>query len=254
MDIVPDRDALASLVIATAGDEDPMTRLRRAVEVNAELGRSGDELVERFVSDARTAGTSWTDIGQAFGTSKQAAQQRYGAGQLQSGTWPGPWAPPARHALEVASEHARSLGHNYVGTEHVLLGLLDTPDAMAAQVLTGLGVSREGILTQALPGPCGPFWHETLAIMPRLKRALELAIRTADGLGHSQANTEHLLAAIIQVPDALAIELLDCLGVTARDLLGAIAVRLGVQPARLAPARRRRHAGCAPAADGQLRR
>lgn len=242
MDTVPDRDALASLVIATAGGEDPMTRLRRAVEVSADLARCGDELVERFVSDARTAETSWTDIGQAFGTSKQAAQKRYGAGQLRPGAWPGPWAPPARHALEVASEHARALGHNYVGTEHVLLGLLDTRDAMAAQVLTDLGVTRQGILAQAMPGPCEPFWHESLAIMPRLKRALELAIRAADGLGHGQGNTEHLLVAITQVPDARAIELLDCLGVTAREILGAVAARLGVQPATLTPARRRRHA------------
>src|SRR5215211_7796810 len=111
-------------------DEEPhVARLRTAIEMGHELSATGDALIERFVSEARAAGVSWTLIGEQFGTSKQAAQKRYGGAALDAGDagdWPGAWAPHAREALLRASADARELGHEYVGTEHALLGLLAT--------------------------------------------------------------------------------------------------------------------------------
>ncbi len=235
---LPNVDSLAAYVESAA--DAPTARLQRAVGVSRELAELGDELIERFVSEARAAGASWTEIGQAFGTSRQAAQKRYGTVQLDAGAWPGDWAPPARRALDIASEQASILGHDYIGTEHVLLGLVGVEEGMAAHVLQELGVTLDGLLGQAHPEPREPRPYDCLGVMPRLKRALELARRIAERQGHRQPNSEHLLAAIIQVPDALAISLLDRLGVSVSDVFTTLARRLDVDPESLRFTRRRR--------------
>src|SRR5215218_2198686 len=146
---LPSVDELAGLVRArtqSRGEQLPAARLRSAIEIGHELGDIGDALIERFVSEARAAELSWTEIGQQFGTTKQAAQKRYGAVGVEEGGWPGPWAPAAHQALNRAGEQARELRHDYVGTEHLLLALLVTEGGLAADVLADLGVTREGVL------------------------------------------------------------------------------------------------------------
>jgi hypothetical protein len=238
----PSVDELAELVRARAGEQSPATRMRIAIELGRDLTDAADELIERFVAEARSAELSWTEIGQLFGTSKQAAQKRYGATATEErGRWPGRWAPAAQHALDQAGEEARALGHNYVGTEHVLLGLVVAEDGLAAHVLDDLGVTRERILAQECVAAVGePRLYESLGVQPRLKQALEHSSRIADGLGHRVTNTEHLLAGILAVPDALAVELLRRVGVSADDVREALARRLDVDAQRLLVARRRR--------------
>jgi hypothetical protein len=235
---VPSPDALAGLVTESASDDSPAERLRRAVDVSRRLTERADELVERFVSEARTAGVSWAEIGEAFGTSKQAAQKRYAAVGATLGLWPAHLADAARRAMERAVEAASELGNNYVGIEHAL-GLVETESGLAAHALTDLGVTREGVLGQ-LPPVGEPRPHDALGVMPRLKRALELASDIAARLGHRQVNTEHLLAAIVQVPDAYAVCILDKLGVGAKQVRAAVAARLDVDEELLAVQRRRR--------------
>ena len=238
---LPSVDELAELVRARASDQLPATRLRIAIELGRELSDTGDGLIERFVAEARAAELSWTEIGQLFGTSKQAAQQRYGAAASEPGRWPGRWAPPAHHALNHAGEQARELGHNYVGTEHALLGLLAAKDGLAAHVLADLGVTRERILAQecvAASGPPRPY--DPLGVQPRLKQAIEHSQRIADGLEHRVTNTEHLLAGILAVPDALAVEILKRLGVSADDVREALGRRLDIDAQRLVVVTRRR--------------
>jgi Clp amino terminal domain, pathogenicity island component len=238
---LPSVDELAELVRARTREQLPAARLRIAIELGRELSDTGDALIERFVAEARAAELSWTEIGQLFGTSKQAAQKRYGAPAAEQGRWPGRWAPAARHALDQASEQARELGHNYVGTEHALLVLLAANDGLAAHALVDLGVTRERILAQeciAASGPPRPY--DPLGVQPRLKQALEHGHRIADGLGHNVTNTEHLLAGILAVPDALAVELLKRLGVSTEDVREALARRLDIDAQRLVVTRRRR--------------
>src|SRR5215204_2486103 len=224
---LPSVDDLAELVQARTREQLPAARLRVAIEL--------------FVAEARAAELSWTGIGQLFGTSKQAAQKRYGATAAEQGRWPGRWAPAAHHALNQAGEQARELGHNYVGTEHALLGLLAAKDGLAAHVLADLGVTRERILAQeCLAGPREPRPYDPLGVQPRLKQAIEHSWRIAEGLGHRVANTEHLLAGILAVPDALAVEVLRRLGVSADDVRAALARRLGIDAQRLAVTHRRR--------------
>jgi Clp amino terminal domain, pathogenicity island component len=223
-------------------EQSPAARLRLAIELGRELNEAADALIERFVADARASGLSWTEIGQLFGTTKQAAQKRYGATATEEvGGWPGRWAPAARHVLDRASEEARDLGHNYVGTEHVLLGLEAAKDGLAAHVLDDLAVTRERILAEGCVGAAGePRAHDCLGMQPRLKQAIEHSRRIAEALGHRGTNTEHLLAGLVAVPDALAVEILRRLGVSADEVREAIARRLDIEVQRLVVTRRRR--------------
>src|ERR671932_506802 len=133
-------------------EDTPLTRLRTAIELGRELNDLADDLIGRYVAEARAAGVSWTEIGRAFGTSKQAVQQRYGApGEPES--WPGPWAPAARAALERAGEEARALGHDHIGTEHLLAALAAGERGAAGEVLRGLGATRERMLATTCMAP-----------------------------------------------------------------------------------------------------
>jgi hypothetical protein len=219
---LPEIDELVAVVEARAAEQPPATRLQAAIQLGRELTDTSDALIGRFVAQARDAGLSWTEIGQLFGTSKQAVQQRYGTTLTQPGAWPGLWSPAARDALDRAGAEARTRGHDYVGTEHALLALVSAGHGDATEILADLGVARERMLAtscmQATPNNQSP--RECLSVMPRLKQALEHTRRIADGLGVRVADTEHLLAGLVAVPDSMAVEILH---------------RLKVSPAALSP-------------------
>jgi Clp amino terminal domain, pathogenicity island component len=239
---MPTIDELAAVVDARARERHSAARLRAAIDLGRELTELGDALIGRFVAEARASGQSWTEIGQVFGTSKQAVQQRYGARSGELERWPERWTPDANDALDRAGQEARDLGHDYIGTEHALLALASAECGIASAVLRELGVTRERMLatrcmradaTERSPQEC-------LSVMPRLKQALEHGRRIADGLDARLADTEHLLAGIVAVTDSMAVEILRRLGVKVGDVRAAIAERLDVRPERLGAARRRR--------------
>ena len=235
---MPTIDELAEAVEARAGERRPAARLRAAIELSRELTDLSDALIGRFVSEARAGGMSWTEIGELFGTSRQAVHRRYGATIGEPGRWPARWTPAANAALDRAGEEARALGHGHVGTEHALLALASAEGG----VLRDLGVTRDRILATSCMKPRhGDHEPEDcLGVMPRLKQALEHGRRIADGLGVRRADTEHLLAGIVAVPDSMAVEILRRLGVSAADVRAALAERLDVEPQRLGAPRRRR--------------
>jgi hypothetical protein len=126
------------------------------------------------------------------------------------------FAADAREALSRAQEEARTLNHNYIGTEHMLLGLLRAERGVAARVLFSLGVGLEPVRTAleerlvgrgATAPPPG-----ALAMTPRSKKALELALKEAKRL-RSMVGGEHLLLGIVRVHDGLAAGVLRELGV-----------------------------------------
>jgi hypothetical protein len=239
---LPTIEELTALVNDRVGGQVPAARLREAIDVGRGLTELSDELIGRFVTEARASGLSWTEIGQAFGTSKQAAQKRYGAAVDDLGRWPGRWTPDANDALDQAGSEARRLGHDYVGTEHVVLALVTAERGIAGEVLRALGVSRERMLATSCM-QAGADEHEPrepLAVMPRLKQALERGRHVADGLGVRLADTEHLLAGIVAVPDSMAVEILRRLGVSGDDVRTGLAERLDVDLQRLGARRRRR--------------
>jgi hypothetical protein len=238
----PSIEDLAVLVEGRAGEPSPAGRLQAAIELGRELTDMSDALIGRFVSQARDAGLSWTEIGQLFGTSKQAVQQRFGPTVTEPGAWPERWSPAARDALDRSGAEAMALGHDYVGTEHALLALAGADRGVAAEVLADLGVTRERMLeTSCLkPTPDDRGRQECRSVMPRYKQALEHSRRIADSLGVSEAGTEHLLAGIVAVPDSMAVEILRRLKVRPDDVRGALAARLDVDPKRLGARGRRR--------------
>lgn len=245
-DSLPTLDELAAVVEARAGE--PAVRLSAAIELGREMTDLGDALIGRFVADARAAGRSWTEIGRLFGTSKQAVQQRYGPSTAESGDWPGRWTADVRRALDQAGHEARALEHDYIGTEHVLLSLVSADGGVAAAVLGHLEVDRDRMLaTRCMRhGPGGRSSPECLPLMPRLKQALEHSRRIADDLDVRLADTEHVLAGIVAVPDSMAVEILRRLGVTPARVRTALAERMGVEPERLGARRRRRRRLLAP--------
>lgn len=237
----PTIEELRILVEERAGDPSSVGRLREALRVSRELTDLSDELIGRFVAEARASGLSWTEVGQVFGTSKQAAQQRYGSASDDIGRWPERWTPAANDVLNRAAEHARELGHDYVGTEHVLLGLATPEHGLATVVLRELGITPQDLLATSCmrPGSFDVVSRECLAVMPRLKQALEHGRRIADDLG-APADTEHLLAGVVAVGESMAVEILRRRGVSADDVRAALARHLGVEPQRLGAPRRRR--------------
>jgi ATP-dependent Clp protease ATP-binding subunit ClpC len=116
----------------------------------------------------------------------------------------------ARGVVVKSQEEARGLQHNYIGTEHVLLGLLNSPSGIAAQALSQLGITadmvRDDVVTQVGRGEGTPSGH--IPFTRRAKKVLELALREALQFGHNYIGTEHILLAIEREGDGLAAKIL----------------------------------------------
>src|SRR5438034_11297528 len=101
----------------------------------------------------------------------------------------------ARRGVELEQEEARILNHNYIGTEHILLGLIGEGEGVAAKALESLGISLEAVRQQVEEiigqGQQAPSGH--IPFTPRAKKVLELAHREARALGHNYVGTEHIL-------------------------------------------------------------
>ena len=135
----------------------------------------------------------------------------------------------ASNALRLAQEAAGRMGHSYVGSEHLLDGLLLEGGGLAAKVLTDLGVTSEAVEQQieklvgfGTPDPTAP-----QGLTPRTKRVVELAIATAAQLGHSYVGTEHLLAGLLREGQNVALSVLSGLGVSAQQALEALSKAMG---------------------------
>jgi ATP-dependent Clp protease ATP-binding subunit ClpA len=116
----------------------------------------------------------------------------------------------ARQVVVTAQEEARLLKHNYIGTEHILLGLLDAPDSMAAKVLHQLGYNKEtaqvDIAAVVKPGTEELSGH--IPFTPRAKKTLELALREALQLHHNYIGTEHILLALVREGEGVGAKVL----------------------------------------------
>jgi ATP-dependent Clp protease ATP-binding subunit ClpC len=122
----------------------------------------------------------------------------------------------ARRVLTIAQEEARNLNHSYIGTEHILLGLVREEEGVAARVLTNLGVGL-GKVRSAVEFIIGrgdkPGSGET-GLTPRAKKVIELSIDEARQLGHNYIGTEHLLLGLLREGEGVAFSVLDSFGIT----------------------------------------
>ena len=120
----------------------------------------------------------------------------------------------ARRVVVLAQEEARMLNHDYIGTEHILLGLLREGDGVGARTLDSLGISLDAVRQQVQEiigrGQQAPSGH--IQFTPRAKKALELSLRESLQLGHNCIGTEHMLLGLLREGDGVAAQVLVRLG------------------------------------------
>ena len=128
----------------------------------------------------------------------------------------------ARRVLSLAQEEAQRFNHNYIGTEHILLGLVRETDGVAAKILSSLGVEL-GKVRSAVEFIIGrgerPAQSE-IGLTPRAKKVVELAVDEARRLNHSYIGTEHLLLGLVREGEGIAAGVLESLGVNLERVRG----------------------------------
>ena len=130
----------------------------------------------------------------------------------------------AEKALEIANEMAIELGHNYIGTEHLLYGLVKEGSGIASKVLENQGVTEEKVVDkiEELIGTGEASQNQTIGFTPRTKRVIENAFREARRLGSEYIGTEHLLIGIMREADSIAVRIMLDLNVNPQKLYNEI--------------------------------
>src|SRR5580765_7809302 len=120
----------------------------------------------------------------------------------------------ARKVLSLAQEEAQRFNHNYIGTEHLLLGLVREGDGVAAKVLNNLGVelSKVRSAVEFIIGRGEKSISGEIGLTPRAKKVIELAVEEARRLNHSYIGTEHLLLGLVREGEGIAFGVLESLG------------------------------------------
>ncbi len=138
----------------------------------------------------------------------------------------------SRRVVVLAQEEARMLDHNYIGTEHLLLGLLHEGRGSAARALEAVDVTLRAVRDQVIEiigrGQVKPAGH--IPFTPRAKKSLELSLREALQLGDGYIGTGHLLLGLIRQGDGVAVQILDKLGVNLKDLRARVTEELRGNP------------------------
>jgi ClpA/ClpB-like protein len=228
-------DELVTQTRAEAHSIEPLDLLASAARRQQKLADLGEQLLDCFVQEARVAGCSWSQIGTALGVSKQAAQQRHSVLRSLIGKFKGTafkrFSFRARRAVVLAQEEARRLRHDYLGTEHLVLGLLAEGESLGAQALTGAGITldaaRAGVEEITGLGQTTPNGH--IPFTPRAKKVLELALREALHLGHHSIGTEHILLGLLRDGEGLGVQVLVAEGAQP-DQLRATVLALLTRP------------------------
>jgi ATP-dependent Clp protease ATP-binding subunit ClpA len=155
----------------------------------------------------------------------------------------------ARQVIVLAQDEARGLKHNYIGTEHLLLGLLREPEGVARSVLESLGLSADAVRLQVIriigegEGAAAPAGQ--IPFTPRAKKVLERALREGLSLGHNYIGTEHILLGLNSEEEGVAARVLREFGADSeriRDAVAATVPRMVRRPRPPRPAPWRRHA------------
>ena len=141
----------------------------------------------------------------------------------------------------LAQEEARLLNHNYIGTEHLLLGLIQEGEGVAAKALEQLGISLEAIRSQVeeIVGHGGSPPSGYIPFTPRAKKVLELGLREAQQLGHDLIGTEHILLGLVREGEGVAAQVLVKMGATLARVRGqvmeSLAQPIGERPVEEVP-------------------
>jgi ATP-dependent Clp protease ATP-binding subunit ClpA len=201
-------------VVEQRAESSPLDRVEAALGVSKELVSGADELIGHFVTEARQAGCSWTQIGERIGVSKQAARQRF---TLQPAlVSPGRLEPQPRllACLEAAAREASADGAAEIGTHHQLLGLYR--EGVAAAILEKLGVPIGDVrqAARAMFPRTGEPGEQPLPESAEARTAVEGAASLARRAGLCYVGTEHLLGALALDPGSRARRVLGHLNVS----------------------------------------
>jgi len=141
----------------------------------------------------------------------------------------------ARSVVVLAQEEARLLNHDYIGTEHILLGLIHEGEGVAATALESLGISLEAVRQQVQEivgqGELAPSGH--VPFTSRAKKVLELSLREAKRLGHNYIGTEHILLGLVREGEGVGAQVLVNLGADLKGTRQAVVSLLGAHPGEL---------------------
>jgi len=199
-------------VQARAPSDEPLDLLATASAGVAELNDVTDALLAHFVDRCRRAGHSWAEIGGSLGVTKQAVQKRFTAARSNPAGWDR-WTPRAKRVVaELAPAAAEELGHvDFIGTEHLLVAIIDEGGGVAAVVLRDFDVARDAVVAgvaERVPPGTGRGGYT-----PRAWSVLTNCIQQALELGHNYVGTEHLLLALLGDTGGVANDVLAGLGV-----------------------------------------
>ena len=243
---LPVLDDLINAVRAVA-PEDPLEQLAEASRLKDGLADVADSLLGHFVDQARRSGCSWSQIGDALGVSKQAAQQRHTSAEVAMAAQAdllqdmSRFTDRARTSVAEAQAAAKRMGHGYVGTEHLLLGLLAVPDSLAAKILAEKDVDTENVearVAEAIGGGLGPALGGAIlpgAFTPRAANTLVKSLTEALALGHNYIGTEHILLALFAEKQGLAARMLRQFGVTRKFAMERVITMLSGYQAKPGP-------------------
>jgi ATP-dependent Clp protease ATP-binding subunit ClpC len=139
----------------------------------------------------------------------------------------------ARQVVVLAQDEARRLTHNYIGTEHLLLGLLREEEGIAARVLEGLDITADEVRQQVarVVGQGEDVTSGQIPFTPRAKHALEGSLREALALNHKYIGTEHLLLGVVNETNGVAARILEELGASAERIREELYQMLSAKPA-----------------------
>jgi ATP-dependent Clp protease ATP-binding subunit ClpA len=197
-------DELISAIKAVHSDA--LEQLADAVLAAEHLGAVADHLIGHFVDQARRSGASWTGIGKSMGVTKQAAQKRFvpraEATTVDSDQGFGRFTPRARNAVVVAQNAAHDAANAEITPDHLLLGVLSDPNALATVLLRRQDVDTEALRASVMLPPAGAEPLELIPFSGPARKALELTVRAALRLGHNYVGTEHLLLALLELDSA----------------------------------------------------
>lgn len=184
---------------------DVLDQLSDAVLAAEHLGEVADHLIGHFVDQARRSGASWTDIGKSMGVTKQAAQKRFvpraDAATIDPNQGFERFTPRARNAVVAAQNAAHEAGNAEITPDHLILGVLADPDALATKLLRAQQVDPESVRAAVTMPPAADEPPQLIPFSGPARKALELTFREALRLGHNYIGTEHLLLALLELED-----------------------------------------------------
>src|SRR5579884_1094863 len=184
---------------------DVLDQLSDAVLAAEHLGEVADHLIGHFVDQARRSGASWTDIGKSMGVSKQAAQKRFVPRADMAAFDPdqgfGRFTPRARNAVVAAQNAAHEARNREITPDHLIIGLLSDPDALATKLLKEQRVDPDAVRAAVTLPPACDDPPQLIPFSGPARKALELTFREALRLGHNYIGTEHLLLALLELED-----------------------------------------------------